>query len=93
MKALPRLHRCAFTLEYAMSTYPISTITTCTGLFFCNIITIVIILAVNHSYNLSLFRHKHKNVQFISTHTVLKKRGGHLFSFRKQILVFTTHKC
>ena len=42
-------------------------------LIFSNIITIVILHAVNHSYNLSFFLHQHKNVQFISTHTVLKK--------------------
>ena len=41
MKSLLRLHRCALTLESPMSTYPI--------------ITIVIIHAVNHSYNLSFF--------------------------------------
>ena len=34
-----------------------------------------------------IFLHKHKNVLFISTHTVLKKRGRHLFSSKKQILV------
>ena len=33
MKALLRLHRCAFTLESPISTYPISTIITWTGLF------------------------------------------------------------
>ena len=38
-----------------MSTYPISTIITWTGLFFCNIITIVIKHAVNHTYNISFF--------------------------------------
>ena len=54
-------------------------------LIFCNIITIVIIHAGNHSYNLSFFS---ININ-ISTHTVLKKwgGGGHLFSSRKQILV------
>ena len=61
--------RCAFILESPMSTHSRSTIITWTGLFFGNTITIVIIHAVNHSYNLS-FLHKHKNVQFISTHTV-----------------------
>ena len=54
MKALLRLHRCAFTLESPKSTYPISTIITWTG-FFCNIITIVIAHDVNHSYSLSFF--------------------------------------
>ena len=34
MKTLLSLHRCAFTLESPMSTYPISTIITWTGLFF-----------------------------------------------------------
>ena len=78
MKTLLRLHRCAFTLESPMSTYPIS--------IFCNIINIVIIHAVNHSYNLSFFS---INIKMFSLflHILCSKRGRHLFSSRKQILV------
>ena len=78
MNALLRLHRCAFTLESPMSTYPISTIITWTGLFFVIslplwIYMLLIILLVFH------FCHNHKNVQFISTQTVLKKGGDICF--------------
>ena len=79
MKALLRLHSCAFTLESPSVHIPNKYHYHMTGLFFCNIITIVIIHAVNHSYNLSFFSINIKNVQFISTHTVLKKGGDICF--------------
>ena len=87
MKALLRLHRCAdLHLNPRMSTYPISTIITWTGLFFCNIITIVIIHAVNHSYKLSYFS-INVNIFSLFLHILCSKRGRHLSSPRKQILV------
>ena len=86
MKALLRLHRCAFTLESTMSTYSISTIITRTEICFV-IITNVIIDAVNHAYNLSFFSINIKMFCLFLHILLLKKGEDNNFHHRKQILV------
>ena len=76
-----------FNLEFSKCSYSQALAPVC-GALVCNIITIVIIHAVNHSYNLSFFS---INIKMFSLflHIMCSKRGGgrHLFSSRKQILV------